>query len=73
MIDSASIDPFLNINGEEQTVEGYVTDVLTEYAVRFIRKERSAPFLLYLFHKALHPNIMQRDDGSTAAIKKFVN
>jgi N-acetylglucosamine-6-sulfatase len=63
-----AVDPFLNINGEEQTVEGYVTDVLTEYAVRFIRKERSAPFLLYLSHKALHPNIMQRDDGSTAAI-----
>lgn len=61
-------DPNLNIDGERTQVKGYVTDVLTSYALKFIRKERSAPFLLYLSHKALHPNISQANDGSTRAI-----
>ncbi|MEZ5041865.1 MAG: sulfatase-like hydrolase/transferase [Saprospiraceae bacterium] len=64
-----AINPFLNINGAEQTIEGYVTDILTARAVQFINRERSAPFLLYLSHKGLHPNHMQRDDGSSVAIE----
>lgn len=63
-----AIDPNLNIDGERQTIKGYVTDVLTDYAVKFISRERSAPFLLYLSHKALHPNIFQANDGSTTSI-----
>jgi len=63
-----AINPVLNINGNEQIVEGYVTDILTDRSVRFINKKRSAPFLLYLSHKALHPNIMQKDDGTAIAI-----
>ncbi len=58
------INPVLNINGKEQIVEGYITDILTDRSVRFINKKRSAPFLLYLSHKALHPNVMQMDDGT---------
>jgi N-acetylglucosamine-6-sulfatase len=58
-----AINPALNINGEQQTVKGYVTDILTDHAIRFISKKRDQPFLLYLAHKALHPNSMQRDDG----------
>jgi N-acetylglucosamine-6-sulfatase len=41
---------------EKQTVEGHVSDVFTSYAVDFIAQERDKPFLLYLAHKALHPN-----------------
>lgn len=63
-----AIDPFLNINGNEQTVKGYVTDILTEYSVRFIKKNRSTPFLLYLSHKGLHPNLIQNDDGSVLSV-----
>ena len=63
-----AIDPNLNINGERQLIKGYVTDILTDYSLRFINKERTAPFLLYLSHKALHPNVVQRDDGSIANI-----
>ena len=59
-----AIDPKLNIDGTRTTVKGYVTDVLTDYAVDFIRESRSKPFLLYLSHKAMHPNVVQRDDGS---------
>jgi len=66
-----AVDPKLNIDGARTTAKGYVTDVLTDHAVEFIRgsRERSErPFMLFLAHKALHPNIMQRDDGSTAAL-----
>jgi len=59
-----SNDPFLNINGSRGIQKGYVTDVLTKYSLEFIQKKRSKPFLLYLSHKGLHPNIMQNDDGS---------
>ncbi len=63
-----AIDPVLNINGEKKTVQGYVTDILIDHSIEFITKERSSPFLLYLSHKALHPNSLQRDDGSTIDI-----
>ena len=63
-----AIDPQLNIDGERTTVEGYSTDILTDQAVRFITRPRTEPFLLYLAHKALHPNIRQRDDGSVEVI-----
>lgn len=62
------INPVLNVNGKEQIVEGYITDILTEYSLQFINKKRSAPFLLYLSHKALHPYIMQMDDGTPIEI-----
>ncbi len=63
-----AIDPVLNLNGKQQTINGYVTDILIDQSVQFIKQRRDQPFLLYLAHKALHPNIVQRDDGSTAAI-----
>ncbi|MHC4510909.1 MAG: sulfatase/phosphatase domain-containing protein, partial [Planctomycetota bacterium] len=34
--------------------ETYVTDELTSYAIEFLRKRRSRPFMLYLSHKAVH-------------------
>ena len=63
-----AVDPNLNVDGTRQTVKGYVTDVLTDFSVSFIRKERSVPFLLYLSHKALHPNLFQANDGSISRI-----
>jgi N-acetylglucosamine-6-sulfatase len=63
-----AIDPVLNINGKQQTVKGYVTDILIDHSLRFINEERNQPFLLYLAHKALHPNILQRDDGKVVNI-----
>jgi N-acetylglucosamine-6-sulfatase len=61
-------DPNLNINGERTQVKGYVTDILTDQAIQFIQQLRDKPFLLYIAHKALHPNAVQRDDGSVANI-----
>jgi len=45
----------LNINGTRIVKEGYVTDVLTDYAIEFIESNHhNGPFLLYLSHKAVH-------------------
>jgi arylsulfatase A-like enzyme len=63
-----ALDPVLNIDGRRTPAPGYVTDVLTDQAVSFIRQSGDAPFLVYLAHKALHPNIVQRDDGSTGDV-----
>jgi N-acetylglucosamine-6-sulfatase len=62
-----ALDPELNVDGERHQFDGYVTDILTAEALKFIQEPRDAPFLLYVSHKALHPNITQLDDGSTAA------
>jgi arylsulfatase A-like enzyme len=59
-----SIDPDLYEAGKLGKVRGYVTDILTERAVSFVRRPRTQPFLLYLSHKGIHPNVTQRDDGS---------
>ncbi|MDX1983523.1 MAG: sulfatase [Bryobacteraceae bacterium] len=59
-----STDPVLNVNGKVEKSRGYVTDVLTERAVDLLGRRRSKPFCLYLAHKAIHPNVVQRNDGS---------
>lgn len=63
-----AVDPVLHENGKSERVEGYVTDLLTDRAIEFLSKEREKPFVLFLAHKALHPNIVQHDDGSTTDI-----
>lgn len=47
-------DPELNENGREFQEKGYMTDILTDYAVDWMKKDRQKPFLLYLSHKAVH-------------------
>ena len=64
-----AIDPNLNVDGERKVVKGYVTDVLTDYVVNFMRRSRGKPFMVFLAHKALHPNVQQRDDGSVAQLQ----
>ncbi len=45
-------------------VEGYTTDILTDRAIEFIREHSASPFMVYVAHKAVHPDIAQLDDGS---------
>jgi arylsulfatase A-like enzyme len=59
-----SVDPDLFEDGHLTKVRGYVTDIFTERAISFLRRPRTRPFLLYLPHKAIHPNLTQRDDGT---------
>lgn len=49
-------DQELNSDGQKISTQGYVTDVLSSYAVDFVREAalRPEPFLLYLSHKAVH-------------------
>jgi N-acetylglucosamine-6-sulfatase len=63
-----AVNPNLNIDGERRQARGYVTDVLTDHAVDFMKESGTKPFMLFLAHKALHPNIMQRNDGSTGTL-----
>lgn len=60
----STFDPDLNINGAALKTTGYVTDVLHERALHFLRRPNEKPFLLYFAHKALHPETIQRGDGS---------
>jgi N-acetylglucosamine-6-sulfatase len=60
-----TIDPDLYEDGRVHRVDGYVTDLLTDRAVDFIERERKGPFLLYIAHKAVHPDARQLDDGSS--------
>jgi len=47
-------NPGLNENGREFKQPGYMTDILTDYAIKFLKRDRDKPFCLYLSHKAMH-------------------
>ena len=57
-------DPQLFENGRLQRVPGYITDLLTDRAIEFATRARRKPFMVYIGHKAIHPQIVQRDDGT---------
>jgi N-acetylglucosamine-6-sulfatase len=57
-------DPEMNVNGKIEKATGYATDLLNERAVEFLGRAHDRPFVLYLSHKAVHPNLTQRPDGS---------
>ena len=70
-------NPTLNENGQETTVQGYTTDVLTDFAVAWLEKPRTAPFCMILSHKAPHepfvPASGHADAFSDAEIPKPAN
>ena len=57
-------NPELFEDGRLRKVDGYITDLLTERAIAFATRPRRRPFMLYIGHKAIHPQIAQRDDGT---------
>ena len=57
-------DPVLWEGGEERVVKGYVTDILSDRAVAYVGRKRKKPFALFLAHKAVHPDVQQRQDGT---------
>jgi N-acetylglucosamine-6-sulfatase len=59
-----TIDPQLYENDTLQTVNGYITDLLTNRAIGFISKKREKPFFMYLGHKAIHPDAVQLNNGA---------
>lgn len=60
----STFDPELNVDGEAVRTKGYVTDILSQRAVDFVKQSRAKPFLLCLAHKAVHPETAQRADGT---------
>lgn len=68
-------NPELNVDGQRRQVTGYTTDLLTDYALEWLRKQRGEPdkpFFLYLAHKAVHaefePAPRHKGRYATAAI-----
>jgi N-acetylglucosamine-6-sulfatase len=70
-------DPPLNENGRRFKAEGYITDLLTDYAVRWLQQPRSKPFCMLLWHKAVHapfaPADRHKDAFPDAEIPKPAN
>lgn len=48
------VDCPLNINGKSEPGTGYITDVLTDHALEFIARKHEKPWVLNLWHKAIH-------------------
>ena len=68
------LDPDINDDGKSVKPAGYITDILNGYAVEFIKRRHDKPFLVYLAHKAIHPEVTQNNDGSVdlAAAERFI-
>jgi N-acetylglucosamine-6-sulfatase len=51
-------DPMVNDNGNEYQEKGYITDILTDKALTWLKEKRdpNKPFSLNLWHKAVHEN-----------------
>ena len=47
-------DPTLDHNGRKVKTQGFITDVITDYALRFIEQHRDQPFFCYVPYNAPH-------------------
>ena len=46
----------MEIDGRQRKVAGFTPDVLTDFAIAFVRRSRSSPFLVALHFWAPHAN-----------------
>ena len=53
----------INVNGKRVKQDGYITHVLTRYALDFLKQQESSdePFFLYLSHKAVHGDFIPEE------------
>ena len=58
------LDPELNVNGKRERIPGYFTDILNRFALDFLKRKHAKPYLLFVAHKAVHPDLVQNADGS---------
>jgi arylsulfatase A-like enzyme len=57
--------------GEKKRVEGYVTDLITDYALKWLDdRDKKKPFSLFLHHKAPHRNWMPGPDYLNNYVEK---
>ena len=70
-------NPTFNINGKPEPQEGFMTDLLNQQALTYLKQPRTKPFSLYLAHKAVHgpftPPERHRDLYSDATITRHPN
>ena len=68
------LNPEINEDGRDVNGRGYITDLLNGYAIEFIKRRHDKPFLVYLAHKGIHPEVMQHGDGSVnlADAERFI-
>jgi N-acetylglucosamine-6-sulfatase len=57
-------DPKLNEHGKYVQRHGYITDIMNEMAVDFVRRRHTKPWSLWFAHKAVHPDAEQAADGT---------
>ncbi|MCG8374785.1 MAG: sulfatase-like hydrolase/transferase, partial [Balneolales bacterium] len=60
-------NPTLNVDGERNSYEGYTSDILTEFALDWLREREDdpeEPFFLYLSHKAVHAEFIPAERHS---------
>jgi len=48
------VNPTFNVDSRRVRRQGYVTDLITEYSVNWLKKKKDKPFFLYMSHKAVH-------------------
>ena len=67
----AYYNPRFNIDGEHVKLDGYTTDLITDYSQEFVRGVKDGPFFLYMSHKAVHGDFYpaERHKGSYAGRK----
>jgi len=58
-----SQNPQIEIDGRKQRVEGWTPDLLTDFAIDFVRRQQTAPFALSLHFWAPHANQGVNEEG----------
>lgn len=59
-------DPVLLVNGERRQEKGYLTDILTQYAIDFVRAPDERPYFLWLAHFSPHEPLSPPPDSKHA-------
>ena len=57
-------NPRLNEHGQYVQRSGYITDIMNEMAVDFVKRKHDKPWSLFFAHKAVHPDAEQAADGT---------
>jgi len=55
-----SQNPEVEVNGKARVIHGYTPDILTDFAVDFIRRRKDGPFMMSLHFWAPHANTKNR-------------
>ena len=48
------VDPVVIIDDERKQTDGYLTDLISDWAVEFVEQDHERPFCLFLSHEAVH-------------------